>query len=426
METPRYQQLQGSGTFSAPTGSFSSEFLLLRNPYWMGVLATMGDQIEAFSQFVSNAGIWQLRGTLEDGRTVQSDSLLQTGPTEPPYNVGFSILEDISFGELREEPPLTSEFPLVNCFEGSISMQHQDWELTISADPSMKHAQILSKQWRLPCEGLTLHCNCSGKKPADHLGIASSVMTLTSLALGTGVSSHRHILHWPSSELETWRFMSGDELGPGLAIPSHMLDNFISTALPSMESLLPEQQALIRLATTYINLSERPYLDTRLLAIMQAWEFLSMAWVEKPTLPADLLCLRSRIKRLLRDWRQDHSSSDPDGFWGSRLVSALEWHSLQQQVEEFASMWNIDLQRLGVDLTLLRRVRDSVAHTGRLPEAPSVDAESRFNLLRNARHSLRLVLLQLLGYRGLVMVSENGWKATKRMEEALSGKYGAV
>jgi len=426
MDAPQYKQLQGSGNFSAPTGSFSSGFLLLCNPYWMGVLATMGDQIQAVNQFVFNAGVWQLRGTLQDGRTVQSDSLLQTGPTEPPYNVGFSVLEDISFGELCEDPPLRSEFPLVNCFEGSISIQHQDWELTISADPSVRHAQILSKQWRLPCEGMTLHCNCSGKKPAEHLDIARSVMTLTSLALGTGVSSHRYILHWPSSELETWRFMSGDELGPGLAIPSRMLGNFISTALPSMESLLPEQQALIRLATTYINLSERPYLDTRLLAIMQAWEFLSMAWVEKPTLPADLLCLRSRVKRLLRDWRQDHSSSDPDGFWGNRLVSALDWHSLQQQVGEFALMWNIDLQRLGVDLTLLRRVRDSVAHTGRLPKASSVDAESRFNLLRNARHALRLVLLQLLGYRGLVMVSENGLKATKTMEEALSGKYGAV
>ena len=419
MEAPRYKQLQGSGNFSAPTGSFSSDFLILSNPYWMGVLATMGDQIEA-------AGVWQLRGTLHDGRTVQSDSLLQTGPTEPPYNVGFSILEDISFGGLREEPPLRSEFPLVNCFEGAISLQHQDWELTISADPAVKHAQILSKQWRLPCEGMTLHCNCSGKKPADHLGIARSVMTLISLALGTGVSSHRYILHWPSSELETWRFMSGDELGPGFAIPSHMLNNFISTALPSMESLLVEQQALIRLATMYINLSERPYLDTRLLAIMQAWEFLSMAWVEKPTLPSDLLCLRSRIKRLLKEWRQDHPSGDIDGFWGSRLVSALDWYSLQQQVERFASMWNIDLQRLGVDLSLLRRVRDSVAHTGRLPETSSVDIESRFNLLRNARHALRLVLLQLLGYSGLVMVSENGWKATKSMEEALSGKYGAV
>ena len=89
-------------------------------------------------------------------------------------------------------------------------------------------------------------------------------------------------------------------------------------------------------------------------------------------------------------------------------------------------MWNVDLQRLGVDLTLLRRVRDSVAHAGRLPEAPSVDAENRINLLRNARHALRLVLLQLLGYQDLVMVSENGGKAIKRMEEALSGKYGAV
>ena len=426
MEAPQYQQLQGSGNFSAPAGSFSSEFLLLRNPYWMGVLATKESPVETFRQFVSNSGVWQLRGTLQDGRAVQSDSLLDTGPTEPPYNVGYSILEGISIGELREDPPLKSEFPLVNCFEGAISMRHHDWELTISADQSVKHAQILSKQWRLPCEGMTLRCSYPGKRPEDHLEIARSVMTLASIALGTGVSSHRYILHWPSSELESWRFMSGDELGPGLAIPSHKLADFIATALQVMESLPPEQQALVRLATTYINLSERPYLDTRLLMIMQVWEFLSMAWVEKPTLPADLLCLRSRIKRLLRDWRQDHSSSDPDGFWGSRLVSALDWHSLHQQVEEFASMWNVDLQRLGVDLTVLRRVRDSVAHTGRLPEAPLVDTESRFNLFRNARHALRLVLLQLLGYRGLVMVSENRWKTIKTMDEALSGKYGAV
>ncbi len=426
MESPEYQQLLGSGNFSGPEGSFFSEFMLLRNPYWIGVLATIENQIEAFSPFISNSGFWQLHGTLQDGRTVQSNSLLDTGLTEPPYNIGFSVLEGVSLGEQGVDSPLKSEFPLVNCFEGSASMRHQDWELTLSADTSVKQAQILSKQWRLPCEGMTLHCSCPGKMPKAHLDIAKSFMTLASLALGTGVSSHRFILHWPSSELETWRFMTGDELGPGPAIPSHKLNDFIETALPAMEALSPEQQALVRLATTYINLSEGPYLDTRLLAIMQVWEFLSMAWVEKPTLPADLLCLRSRIKRLLRDWRQDHSSIDPNGFWGSRVVSALDWHSLHQQVEKFASMWNVDLQKLGVDLTLLRRVRDSVAHTGRLPEAHSADAENRFNLLRNARHALRLALLQLFGYSGLVMVSKNGWKVIKQMEEALSGKYGAV
>ena len=154
MEAPKYQQLQGIGNFSAPAGNFSSQFLLLRNPYWMGVLAIAKSTAERFRQFVSNPGSWQLRGTLQDGRAVQSDSLFDTGPTEPPYNVGYSILEGVSIGELREDPPLRSEFPLINCFEGAISIRHHDWELTISADESVKHAQILSKQWRLPCEGL--------------------------------------------------------------------------------------------------------------------------------------------------------------------------------------------------------------------------------------------------------------------------------
>jgi hypothetical protein len=209
-------------------------------------------------------------------------------------------------------------------------------------------------------------------------------------------------------------------------IPTKKLNNFIATALPKMDSLSPERKELVRLAISYINLSERPYLDTRLLAIMQAWEFLSMAWVKKNALPADLLCLRSRLKRLVKDWKQDYVSSDPDGFWGTRLVSALDWYNLHQQVLEFASMWNVDLEKLGVDLTLLRRVRDSVAHTGQLPKNPVLDTENHFSLFQNARYALRLVLLQILGYAGPVMVSNNGWKAIAEMDEALSGKYGAV
>jgi hypothetical protein len=140
MEAPQYQQLQGSGDFSSDADSFSSEFLLLRNPYRMGVLATIENKNVAFPPLFSNSGVWQLRGTLHDGRVIQSDSLFNTGPTEPPYNVGFSVLKGVSIGELLEDTPLRSEFPLVNCFEGAISMRHQDWELTISGDKSVKHA----------------------------------------------------------------------------------------------------------------------------------------------------------------------------------------------------------------------------------------------------------------------------------------------
>ncbi len=124
--------------------------------------------------------------------------------------------------------------------------------------------------------------------------------------------------------------------------------------------------------------------------------------------------------------RQDHVGSDPDGFWGNRVVSALDWVRLNQQLQKFAAMWNVNLETLGVDLSLLRRVCDNVAHVGRLPEELSADPEERYNLLRNARHALRLILLQLLDYRDLVVVNKNGWKATAAMDEALAGKYGAA
>lgn len=89
-------------------------------------------------------------------------------------------------------------------------------------------------------------------------------------------------------------------------------------------------------------------------------------------------------------------------------------------------MWNVDLKKLGVDFTQLIDFRNSVAHKERLQDTPTEDKDELFNLFQNARHALRLVLLQILEYHDLVIVNENGWKANKNMNEALSGKYGAV
>ena len=232
METPKYTELKGRGCFSSSTYSFSSDFLHLRNPCRIDVLAIIEKQIEIFRLLYSNSNVWQLRGSLQDGRAVKSDSLINTGHTYPPYNVGFSILEGVYIGELNEEPLLKSEFPLINYFEGDISIHHREWEIITSSIPTLKSAQWLSEQWKLPFEGMNLHCSCPGKKQADHLDIARTFMTLASLALGTGVSCHRYILHWPSlgdlhHELETWRFMTYDDLGPGPIIPAFSLSDFI-------------------------------------------------------------------------------------------------------------------------------------------------------------------------------------------------------
>jgi hypothetical protein len=426
MEVPLYQQLFGTGTFSASEVNFTSEFLLLRNPRWMGVLAIIESQAEALRVLMSNPVIWQFRGTLQDGRPIQSDSLLDTGPTESPYNIGFSVMKSVHIGKPLNEPPLSSEFPLVNYFEGPASLSHRGWELVISEGPTAKRAESLAKQWQLPFEGVTLKLTCPQSTPEDHEKMAILVMTLASLALGTGVSSHRNILYGKSTAFETWRFMTGDEIGPGLVIPSQKIGTFLAVALPAFESLTPEKQARVRLGITYINLSEGGYLDTRLLTILQAWEFLSLAWVDKQPLPPGLLCLRSRITKMLKDWRQDHVTSDSDGFWGSRLVSVLDWTRLNNQLQDFAAMWEVDLERIGVDLAILREMRNNVAHEGELPEELSANSEGRYNLLRNARHALRLVLLRMLGYRDLVVVNKGGWKGFAPMEEALAGEYGAV
>jgi hypothetical protein len=425
METPNYFEARGTGTFSFQTTSFQSELRLLRNPYWSGVLAQLDNQVAA-RLLLANPGAWHLRGLLEDGRPIQSYSLLDTGPTDGSYNVGFSILEDLQLGTSLDGPPTYSEFPLVNYFDGPASLTHRGWKLSISSGQSLAVAEVLAKQWRLAHEGMTLECTRSGSSPQEHLDIARNVMAVTSLALGTGVSCHRHIFHWDDASSETWRFMVGDELGPGPAIPAHRMCDYLALALPAFEALPPERQFLFRMANTYINLSEGRYLDTRLLAIVQAWEFLSSEWVDKPPLAPDLVFLRSRLTAAIKDWRRDHPTSDPDGFWGGRIVAALDWARLNDQLERFAALWHVDLSTLGVDLGLLRRVRDSVARSGKLPQGAPATSEERLNLLRNARHALRLTLLKMLGYSVLVIVNKDGCRAFAKMEEALQGRYGAA
>ena len=426
MEAPFYQKLIGTGSFSASELNITSEFLLLRNPVWMGVLALIESKVDTLRVSLSQPLMWHLRGTLHDGRPIKSDSLLNTGPAESPYNISFSVMKSINIGNPLNEPLLYSEFPLVNYFEGSASLTYRDWKLAISEDPKAKHAESIAKRWRLPFEGVTLKLTCLQSSPEDHKKMAILVMTLATLALGTGVSSHRNILYSESTAYETWRFMTGDEKGLGPVIPSHKLESYLAVALPTFESLSADKQARLRLGITYINLSESGYLDTRLLTILQAWEFLALTWVDRKPLPSDLLSLRSRLKNMLKDWRRDHVTSDLDGFWGSRILSSLDWARLNDQLKDFAAMWDVDLDKIGADLAILRQMRNAVAHAGKLPDELSTSSEDRYNLLRNARHALRLVLLRVLGYEDLVVVNKGGWKGIAFMGDALSGKYGAV
>lgn len=419
METPKYIKLDGRGTFSHSGTSFESAFVLLRNPWWTGILAEGESAIAALDAFVSHSGTWRLTGTLNDGRHVEAESLLHTGTPQGPHNFEFSVQTEVCLGTQFEDPSIRSSFPLVGYFDGPFSLHYCEWEISAEPIAQIESAKNLFKRWLQPTEGMLMELVCPGASIAGHLEMARSVITLASLASGTGVSNHRFIFSWESGELETWRYMTGDERGPGPIVPSFEMTSYLQTALPKFYKLTPERRSVLRLAINYINLSANGYLDTRLFHITQPWEFLAKTWINEGELSDGLLCLRSRLKRTLEDWRHDHAPLDPHGFWGSRVLSAFEWPKLRNQIEQLAEIFGLDLLRLGLDLDQLKKARDDVAHSGKLPEQLSEDGDKALDLLTQAQRCLQLLLLRMLGYEGRVHKPKDGWQSVVSMEQAL-------
>jgi hypothetical protein len=421
MDTPKYLILKGKGTFSHAGSSFESSFALLRNPWWIGVLAGDEHPIEALKAFVSHSGTWRLSGTLIDGRHIDAESLLQTGNPQGPHSFEFTA-QEIRIGIQSDDPPNQSLFPLIGYFDGPFSLQHREWEIVAERGDQVERAKNLAKRWRLPIEGMSLKLMSPGASSTEHLEIAKSIMTLVSLAAGTGVSSHRHFFSWGTAELETWRHITGDERGPGPIVPSFNMTSYLQEALIHLDALTHERRLALRLAVNYINLSANGYLDTRLFHITQPWEFLAKAWNSESSLSEEVLYLRSRLKRALKEWRLDHVNIDPNGFWGSRVFSVFDWPKLKCEIEQLAGMFGLNLGLLGFDLDQLKNARDDVAHSGKLSEKLSGNSKHAFDLLTKAQRCLQLLLLRMIGYEGHVHKPKDGWQSVVSMKQALKGE----
>ncbi len=422
MDTLDYVKLEGKGTFSHNGYSFKSSFVLLRNPWWIGILAGDEDPTEAYKSFASQSGTWRLSGSLNDGRHVEADSLVQTAIPQGPYSFEFSALTGVRFGIQIDDHPIESLFPLVGYFNGPFSLQHNEWKIAVESCDHIDDAEELSKRWRLPIEGMLLKLVHPDARISEHMEIARSLMTLISLAAGTGVSSHRHIFTWKTGELETWRLMTGDERGPGPIVPSFEMTSYLQTALTHFDALDPKRRSSLRLAVDYINLSANGYLDTRLFHITQPWEFLAKTWNQKGKLSQEIICLRSRLKGVLKEWRKNHVDLDPSGFWGTRVLSIFDWPKLKDEIEQLAVTFGLNLALLGLDLDQLKYARDNVAHSGKLPEKLSVGSRQAFDILTQAQRCLQLLLLCMLGYGGRVNKPKDGWQSVVSMEKALRGE----
>jgi hypothetical protein len=181
-------------------------------------------------------------------------------------------------------------------------------------------------------------------------------------------------------------------------------DDFVKTSLPKLESWPRKKVDVLKLTIDYINLSASGYLDSRLFQVMQTWEFLARAWGQKGTLTPPVTELRNEIKRSYKSWRKTHSHVDSKGDWGNRLLFAFGWEKAKDAILNLAASRGLNLSTLGIDLDILKEARDSVAHTGKMPEHLRATRRETVDLLLCTQKSLQLILLKELDFHGKVYV----------------------
>jgi hypothetical protein len=416
MKSIEFSRINGKGLFASGTTAIESSFTLYRNFCWIGVLTRKDLAFEGKP--------YRLNGFLRDGRPIRSDILhvTQEQPRERSRGCELTATEGVYLGQVRENPPPKSQYRLTGFFEGAFSFTYKGWDISSIPCPNPGTAQSMAKKWRCPVEGVTLEMNHINATSDQHYDIARTIMLLLSLACGTGVACDRHFLIWENAELEIWRHMTGGEVGPGAIIPASEIVSFLLQVLPAWESLSQTQQRDFRLAIDYINLSAHGYLDTRLFNILQPWEFLAKTWEKKGELNPPVRCLRSRLNTARKQWKNDYPESDPNGFWGTRISSIFDWPKLLDGIKQLSGSYGLDLERMGLDINLLKEARDSVAHSGRIPEQLSGSEGRASSLLSQGQYCLQLLLLRILGYRGPVCHASAGWRTILDIEKALAAK----
>lgn len=418
MKSPEWIHLIGNGILTIGDLTFEAPFSLYRNPYVTKFVVTDVSEDIKWSvrkSLDSKNFEVKLNGTLNDGRQVCVGKLWLRDVIE------FIALEGISLGQTREIPPSLSKYPLTGYFDKELQLNHEGWSITTIPCENPEDSRALYRNWRIPVEGMVLELRHENANMEQHREFAQIIMTLLSIAKGTGVSCSRHFFVRDNEEVEIWRNWTGDDIGPGPIVPEFEITNFLKQTLPVWQSLSPQKREALRLAKDYVNLSSRGYMDTRLLQIAQPWEFLAGAWGIEGELSCSDQNLRATLLQAKKKWFDDNLCEDQNGFWGSRISSIFDWPKLIDKIEKISVEFGLDLKRIGFDPALLKNTRDNVAHSGILPASLQTKPDNQaFNLLALGQYCLQLLMLRMLDYRGRVNHSTDGYPTFLNINEALN------
>ena len=119
------------------------------------------------------------------------------------------------------------------------------------------------------------------------------------------------------------------------------------------------------------------------------------------------------------EWRRALPDADPHGLHGSRISSIFEWTTLKTRIESLFRSRSVSLEAVGLDLDELKAARDSVAHSGMLPDSLGSAPERALGTLLRAQLAVQVLLLREVGYRGRLVTRVDPWQRSPEMKEFL-------
>lgn len=363
-----------------------------------------------------DADTWALSGTFDDGRALSCGRLLRIrgtvsfGRSRKAAAVFTPLNSAVVVGIPEATKPAWMEFPLAGFFGPHLDYREGDWRISLRPGVMQKEvAEQVYDGWGIVPEGSVLRLQNPRVTATGHEAMARKLCLFLALAMGTGITFHRSIAGWQGERRAEWWFEGvGAEPGPGARIPERCLPLYFRQCLGPWLRLPKDERERVRLVNGYVNESQTGYLDVRIMHAAQAWEIAASVWTARQQLTAEAGELKRELMASCRNWRRRHPYADPQAKLANRISFGFTWPLLHQRLVELVQVHCLDATKIGLDFETLKRARDAVVHTGRLPPDLSRNRARAHSLLKGAQRDLQVLLLVRLGYAGNINWSASG------------------
>lgn len=240
------------------------------------------------------------------------------------------------------------------------------------------------------------------KSESEFSELAIDIKNLLSLGTGQNVIFDRQEYLYEDKINPVLRKML-DPVNSGFPIIRNIdLENFIIECLPIWKLMNKADKDAIYVSIDYLNQTKNGFIEDRILRTVQAWESLARYWGISAELSEPFKILRREIKLTYRKWLDNGNKNiDPKGDLGTTLTREIDRKNLLNTLENLASEYNLDYKKLNIDFKRLIKLRDEVAHSGRINQPKEESGDLMFSAIKG----LQIIILNKLKYTGNVIVN---------------------